>query len=303
MTHRQQLSCLSYRLRSLAFLLALACASPVRDLGDTADQRTEDVAQAPAALVPVADFVWDFEGVWLGEAEDPLAADGRDGYRFPSGSTRFLLDYRNPSEATLTFGEGPRLAPPTDPDVGYPPNAEDYLIESAPLQPWEGHPYPVWGAGTHARNLLAVSPEDYFDPARGWFERERRLAEEGRVVDGLLSLQYDVEDLFRPWCELQGPDSYCNREELARNGASLNVFYERHACGHPVTNEPMDCGKAYLCYFHCPLFADNAQPRVISQLDLRLSADGLVGVFSQASFVNERGFLTPIGEVHFRRVE
>jgi len=38
-----------------------------------------------------------------------------------------------------------------------------------------------------------------------------------------------------------------------------------------------------------------------SSLTLRFSDDGLVGLFSNAAFVNERGFQQPLGTVHFRR--
>lgn len=36
---------------------------------------------------------------------------------------------------------------------------------------------------------------------------------------------------------------------------------------------------------------------------VRLSNDGLVGLFSRAVFLDERGFQQPLGTVHFRRVD
>jgi hypothetical protein len=38
-----------------------------------------------------------------------------------------------------------------------------------------------------------------------------------------------------------------------------------------------------------------------SLLTIRLSEDGLVGLFGADDFVNERGFRQPLGTVHFRR--
>lgn len=38
-----------------------------------------------------------------------------------------------------------------------------------------------------------------------------------------------------------------------------------------------------------------------SNLTIRFSDDGLVGVFNNAVFVNERGFQQPLGTVRFRR--
>jgi hypothetical protein len=36
-------------------------------------------------------------------------------------------------------------------------------------------------------------------------------------------------------------------------------------------------------------------------LTLRLSEEGLVGLFDGTDFVNQRGFRQPLGTVHFRR--
>jgi len=61
----------------------------------------------------------------------------------------------------------------------------------------------------------------------------------------------------------------------------------------------MDCGRAYLCFYHCSAVYSERQ---LPQLTLRLTSDGMGGVFSQqAVFSNARGFLTPLGPVRFRR--
>src|SRR5688572_23455330 len=104
---------------------ASACQeSPVNDLGytsadltqpDTALPEPEGAPAPPAPLPPVAQFALDFAGVWIGEAEDPLAYAGNADdepppFEFPSGSTLIrleLTDIGSPYPVgAITFGVG-----------------------------------------------------------------------------------------------------------------------------------------------------------------------------------------------------
>ena len=70
---------------------------------------------------------------------------------------------------------------------------------------------------------------------------------------------------------------------------------------------PADCQKVSLCTSQvcecAPGFPCSASSERLSELTIRLSDDGAVGLFSGAVFVNERGFQQPLGTVHFRRAE
>ncbi|HTV25088.1 MAG TPA: hypothetical protein VMG12_40620, partial [Polyangiaceae bacterium] len=76
-----------------ASLLALAgCAvDSSHDLGDEPAQRSANVEQDPPEQQPLAEHRADFDGVWVGVADDPLSrAVDAVPYAFPSGSTRIL---------------------------------------------------------------------------------------------------------------------------------------------------------------------------------------------------------------------
>src|SRR5688572_7285008 len=135
----------------LGILLGAGCESAdTHHLGLT--NTAQDLASQPTD--PTEPFFTDsaaFAGLWIGRAESPLASEGSDGiYHFPSGSTRILLDLRDPLvyEGTLIFGEGEVPPPPTDPDVGYPvgvnyadllqyQNVVPVAFNSNPLPPFE----------------------------------------------------------------------------------------------------------------------------------------------------------------------
>ena len=298
MTHSRHTSLVTaLPLLAAAAFASWGCLSPAHDLGDTPDPPTAPLPSAPPAPPTQAQFGSDFEGVWLGEAEDPLAVGEQAVYHFPSGSTQIRLAFHQDLASTIVFGAGPALPPP-DPSVGYPPDAGSYLIESGPLQPWEGFPYPVWSPGFNLRDLYALDPDTLFNPSDS-LTRENALIDEGRVIDGMLTLTYDIEELFRPWCELQPQDGYCGQEALS-SGASFSK--DSDGCLDPVNDERMDCGRAYLCFYHCSAVYE--LDRELPRLTLRLTSDGMVGVFSQqAAFSNARGFLTPLGPVRFRRAD
>jgi hypothetical protein len=130
----------------LVLIAAVACSSPQRDLGEIADGGEDrdpealnsqsncprdgqrEKLQAPRR----AAFLSEFVGSWLGHAEDALGDVNVDGtlpiYRFPSGSTRILLEVYDSEQISgeLTFGE--RSTSPS---------------ESSALLPGEGLVYPL----------------------------------------------------------------------------------------------------------------------------------------------------------------
>jgi hypothetical protein len=283
-----------------ASLLALAGCAVDRshDLGDEPAQRTANVEQDAAAQQPLAEHVSDFDGIWIGEAEDPLSRSvDPAAYAFPSGSTRILLELSSTSFTTsrITFGEGPPLPPPTNPDVVYPEGAVDYIRAGHNLEPWEGYAY----SGTFG---LTPADIDALDPTALFSLREYELQNEffaeGRVADGRLTVSYDTYELFRPWCELQPPDSSCRLEHALAGGDTSWGIGDDGSCS--IGGEDSDCGRAMACFNICLRMQEDH----IAQLALQLSVDGLVGVFSRhAVFRNSRGFLAPIGTVRFTRVE
>lgn len=289
---------------AVALLLSAAACDqyPLHELGYTngAVSGSDDGVGAPPP--PVAELASEFAGVWIGEADDPFAlqsnaADAPPSYRFPSGSKRLRLELIPSgsgffSTATLTFGEGAPPPPATDPDIGYPvapgfdidaPGA----IDGSVRPPTEGFIYSL-GAGPVAalRDLEAAGLT--------LFELEA-LTDEGRVLDGMLRLSFTPSELLGSWCALQTSES-CPAHRGYQVGNDGTCFH-----GDDVF--PTDCQKMALCEVGacyceeggCSYSGDR------TELTLRLSDGGLVGLFSGAVFVNERGFQQPLGTVHFRR--
>jgi hypothetical protein len=313
------------RLAALAPLLglqALACQA----IGDDtpADLGNTDVPQVtlPPAQPPFALELQDFIGRWEGVAEDALALtdSGEPAlYRFPSGSSRILLELSETdgvSVGTLTFGEGDVPPPPTDPDVGYPVGVDyaellrydvaglppvnfggDLAFERGPLPPHEGFPYEVLRPD--------VSPE-------------------APVLDGLLRLSFYTTQVLGDWCALQTSFPTPDGTFSCNPGAPLSsldggchmieypVLPACDAAGHcapPVQARelgPVDCNKAFLC--------DEAVPRCecnelncsntpeLAELTVRPIGDELVGVIGGAAFQNARNARSPVGTLRFRRV-
>jgi hypothetical protein len=286
-------SCLAL---TLAFS-ALGCdQEPTHDLGYTSSDLTNEPAPA---LPPVAVFMSDFDGVWIGEADDPLAlAAGADDdpppYRFPSGSTRIRLEMGS-LDSRITFGEGEPPPPAADPNVGYPPDpdfgAADFdrgAQDRSMRPPVEGFSY---AAGPfYAERDVGI---DGFEAALAFFV-------EGRLLDGKLDLSFALTEVFGSWCALQVAGSCPGVGQIAWNT-------ETNECSFGDDFTPIDCHKLALCASQvcsCPEDGSPCWPTGENQsanLTIRLSDDGLVGVFSGAVFVNERGFQQPLGTVHFRR--
>lgn len=268
-------------------LAVLACQEPARDLGQTGDTR-----QAPliSSSIEPAQFLSDFNGVWIGEMEDALAIDdGVTAYHFPSGSTRVRLEVTDPiGSSTLTFGDAAPPAPATDPNVGYPPDPsfrfDPATVDGSDVAPTEGFVY------------SASYIEDSPDVTR--FVEEGGALNEGGdgplpALDGKLSLSFFADQPLVSWCELQ-TDGVC--DTIRDNGIEFDEVTGTN-CQVQIDQVPqsVDCQRASQC------LADRCSFHHASALYLRLSRTGLVGAFSQLELVNERGYRTYPGLVRFQR--
>lgn len=289
---------------ALAFgLLGAACNEyPLHDLGYTNGNLSGEGDDPDAPLPPVAEFASEFAGVWIGEAEDPLALqngadDSPPAYRFPSGSKRIRLELATDTfgslypTGTLTFGQATPPPPPTNPDLGYPvdPNF-DVNLDGA--SDFSVRP-PIEGFAHYASPIAA--PRD-FGAAGLTSEDSVTFLDEGRVVDGKLELSYVPTEVFGAWCALQ-TEATCSPSQFGWSDDGSECTF-----GDDFT--PVDCQKAALCAARvCECFDGGCSyaAQQSSQLLIRFSDDGLVGLFSNAVFVNERGFQQPLGTVHFSR--
>jgi hypothetical protein len=281
----------------IAALFALACAEPpLRDLGQTGE-----TIETPPAAVPQPELISDFSGVWIGQAEDVLSNQERPGappplYTFPSGSSRILLDIHlvDGTLGTLTFGEAKPPPPATDPNVGYPPdpNFEPVwnMSNSGQRPPTEGLAYVIHDAG--------VNGADFNLWARDYPGDDIDFFTQGHVADGKLDLAWDADQLYRPWCELLTPAD-CDFPLGISSGTGDGCGWLPVIGGELI---PIDCLKAQLCLEDRCSF-DPGTPARIGGLTLRFTSEGLIGLFSDTGFVNERGYRTQLGTVRFTRVE
>jgi hypothetical protein len=286
---------------ALAGVFASACnQSPTHDLGYTAEDLTR--SEEPS-VPPVAELSTDFAGTWIGEADDPLALlSGADVsppvFRFASGSSRILLELNeNPDfpyvSGTITFGEGV-LLPATDPDLGYPVDpgfriTSSVIGDDSIRPPFEGFAYST-APGITSRELGALGLD---------LQGETDFFNAGRIVDGKLDLPYLPTEVFGGWCALQTADSCPSNQQVSWDD-------ETGECFSGLEFTPMDCQKVAQCASNsCSCLDDGSacsySVERLSALTIRLSDDGLVGLFSGAVFVNERGFQQPLGTVRFRR--
>jgi hypothetical protein len=298
----------SSSLLTVALLLgAAACDEyPLHDLGYTTGNlpgSTEEPPE-PEPGPPVAGLVTDFLGVWIGEAEDPLAlqsnADGSPSlYRFPSGSTRIRLEFTQVEgfvTASLAFGGAPPPPPATDPDVGYPLDPEFDVtgrgaIDRGVLPPTEGV--------VHDAAVLMIMGRDH--DALGTDGVGEGPLDEKLVADGKVNLLYNTAQVLSSWCALQTEESCPSDEQISWNDAG--------ECLSGLDFTPMDCQKMSMCYrglCTCSESGEVCRNAIDwpSFLTVRFSdEDSLVGLFSGGVFVNERGFEQPVGAVRFRRAE
>jgi len=269
---------------------------PLHDLGYTTEPSTaEPPEEDPGA--PIARHISELAGVWLGEAEDPFAlassaALNPPPYHLPSGSSHIWLRIPPDDETlvTITFGDVDPPAPATNGDIGYPEGAPPvpFAPDASIRPPVEGFPYSMYRVyATRDAEAAGVGVLGAF-----------QALIDGMLIDGKLDLSYIPTEVFGSWCALQTSES-CEYTAWGIDDAGL--------CYGGNDDGPTDCGKVMLCASEVcsctPGYNCSASINRVASLVLRLSEDGLVGLFLDAVFLNARGFQQPLGTVHFRRVE
>jgi hypothetical protein len=142
---------------SASVLLVMASVGLVACSSDTKSLGTDDPADTTLSLE-------DFAASWDGYIE---------AYELPSTSDRVRIVLDEQGEGTVLFGDGEALAPPTDPDAAYPPQAaNDEYMDRSVDSVYEQIAYPV---------------------------------HEGRLEDSRLRLEIHLYDAISDWCALQTP--------------------------------------------------------------------------------------------------
>lgn len=281
-------------------MIALACnLTPDRQLGDLGDPLE------PPRDVDVPEKVADFAGTWVGYAEDVLGSPSgapAHAYAFPSGSTQIRLEISSDAPGppsfrvgTLTFGDGVAPAPASDPSVGYPadpsyrfgdPGGDD----GGTLPPFEGFPYNIQLYSMNSTDLRLWLLEHHEESSLSDLNSGESL------VDNGLFVSWNTDELYGSWCALLTPDD-CDFP------AGIGADVEGRECRQLDRDEPIDCLKAALCLAKRCVELQPIEQRSMrmASLRLRMTADGLVGVFERAAFVNERGYRTQLGAVRFER--
>jgi hypothetical protein len=151
-----------------------------------------------------------------------------ESFMFPDGSDTVVMTLSFAADGAVTgtvfFGDGPALAPPTDPNVGYPPG----FSGDTPGAPLEGFDFTVL-KGTYAA------------PPR-------------------VHLQVDPAEQWKQWCELQ-TTIYPEYNSTSDGGCGVLLGYGclpnavtqfgsscawGPSCQQPAVT-PVDCGKLALC--------------------------------------------------------
>jgi len=314
--------------------LAAACQdTEQRELGYTqADQdlRSRERSEPIEPFFTPAD---EFVGRWVGTAEDPLGL-GDDTYTFPSGSSRFALDIaivfseeyqQDTLDTQLTFGDGEPIAPPNDPEAGYPAGVS-YLD----LLSYDDGDF----------KFVGTNPDFRLPPFEGFTYEANPLTAIGQngiaLADGALILAFAPLEVIDPWCRLQTPfeiepgvfqcqEQFGGGFEVNPDGTgalcTLDGPNDDSACPEDLSDpafpncvefgEPVataNCDKLFMCtqnFCQCDSIGcygpipDGSQ----DQLVLRREGDELVGVFVGTTFLNARGLKTPLGEVRFQRAD
>jgi hypothetical protein len=148
-----------------------------------------------------------------------------ESFMFPDGSDEVKMTLSFNADGTVTgtvfFGNGPALAPPTDPNVGYPPGVQGGL-----------------GPATY-------SPTDFaYTILNGTYMAPR------------LQLQIETQEIFKAWCQLQTQiyevcncgSSGCGDFSCLPNSATMTggSSCAIEPCGQ-TQFMAVDCGKLSLC--------------------------------------------------------
>lgn len=280
---------------------------PPSNLGNTGDDLQ---LEPPATPAPTLE---DFNGHWIGEAEDPLALtpDGEPGrYRFPSGTSAIRLDLVQGVQGSISFGDATPPPPPTNFDVGYPEGVNylsDALFETTVLPPVEGFVYRV--SALYGSVSIPVDS----------------LTDEVSLNDSVLRLSYYQNEVFQEWCShqlssggVEGDNNELCLPTLEGSNGGYGFGAETGDDPHCVLSDgssidapanEVDCNQAYLCGISqapvCTCSGYQCSSNGSSQpgLFLRRVGDELIGTFAKAAFYAESGQLTSLGTVRFRRAE
>lgn len=240
-------------------------------------------------------------------------------------------------EGTIVFGSGAPPAPPTDPDLGFPIGV-DYtglgyfnLLPGGPtnypgpLPPHEGFDYRLLDAlyeserGTGAELAdgvlrLSFDTQEVLEP---WCAIETPEPN----GDGFRCAGGDAHYFENGACSVEHNDLAELVAALSDEQLQTMTAEDWLALDARVTRErePIDCNKLFLCVTERCVCDESAcrantadflgvpgrRPSSPSyaELTLRRTADGngLVGVFTNAVFANERGLSAPVGVVFFER--
>jgi hypothetical protein len=306
---------------ALSALALSACGQATEiphNLGNTIDENTAD--EGDTGEPPATFSASDFTGVWIGEAEDPLASSDGAGpaiYQFPSGSTQIRIDYATNDEGVLvnpriTFGEA--TTPPPLGGVGYPAGTKyrsGIERQAAVLPPVEGFQYVLWASGE-----LVEFAEDI-----------RRTLLDEAVQDGIVHFSYLANEAFDKWCsgQLPFPIEVPGIDVASPYSCANSFLYgfpiddptvPNETCTHRPFNPEMpdvlgpeqtiDCWHLTLCDGGsgpiCSCFEQGCVvSSAMSELTLRRDGDELVGTFSLAVFFRSDWSVTTLGAVRFRR--
>ena len=184
-----------------------------------------------------------------------------DGYMVaPSGSNALKLEITRDDQDGVTgkmlFGEG-LLPPPTDPNVGYPPNISlSPYPGSASIIVVEGFPYPL-RTGSLSQSHLSVNVSN-FAPWADWCALQTSPDGQGRCVQNL-------------------PEQYNDDGIHCTEGAS----------------DPINCGKLWLCGLEYPVCTcDKTGPCKLAPLgaDLGMTVDVTISGDMASGHININGF-------------
>ncbi|WP_437310182.1 hypothetical protein [Sorangium sp. So ce388] len=138
-----------------------------------------------------------------------------ENYKFRSGSDKIQIDIDSVEgdeiHGTVRFGAVPSIPPPTDPDVGYPPNAAPENEVDARL-PYEGFDFTMLGA---------------------------------ELTDRRLRFSVDTRELWTGWCELQASYPMAPGSDSYKCMPNASTEENNNVCN--LGGEPVDCGYMHLC--------------------------------------------------------
>ena len=195
---------------------------------------TVNLGQSGDGGAPSGDDAGGGSGSSSGSGSNPLSGTYRgyiESFKFPDGSDTIVMTLAFAADGTVTgtvsLGAAALLAPPTDPDVGYPPGYRETSPPDSSVSTLEGFAFTVLG---------------------GTFAAPR------------LTLGLDPNELWKQWCQIQtttypqynsAPDGGCGA--MTGFGCLPSVAYQQNgstcswtSCSVPAST-PVDCGKLALC--------------------------------------------------------